>query len=403
MALKPIGVSQLNDYLSRVIGSDPIMSNVLIKGEASGVKYHYTGHVYFSLVDGASKLNCFLHKDSLSELNSAISDGMQLVCSGRITVYKAGGSYSLYVKSVEIAGEGDLAAAFVRMRDRLMEEGLFDPAHKKKLPVFPRNIGVVTASTGAAVKDIIKTLKSRNDVCGIKIFPCRVQGNGAAEEIADRIRFANEKHRELEILIVGRGGGSAEDLWPFNEEIVARAVYESEIPVISAVGHETDFSISDMAADVRAATPTAAAQIAVPDTGELAENIAHTASAMKRQIENTFMFNKMKAENCISQVGNLLEKKVIQSKNSLEHCRLLLEENHPFRVLEKGYSVVETETGRVISDSSDLIPGADYRIIFKRGKGVFRFIRQESGNTVSERRENATKGCTDEKKHVDKL
>ena len=158
-------------------------------------------------------------------------------------------------------------------------------------------------------------------------------------DAADRIRFANEKYRELEILIVGRGGGSAEDLWPFNEEIVARAVYESEIPVISAVGHETDFSISDMAADVRAATPTAAAQIAVPDTGELAANMAHTVSAMKRQIENTFMFNKMKAENCISQVGNLLEKKVIQSKNSLEHCRLLLEENHPFKVLEKGYSV----------------------------------------------------------------
>mgnify|MGYP000411932460 FL=1 len=235
----------------------------------------------------------------------------------------------------------------------------------------------ISASTGAAVRDIVKTLKSRNDVCSVKIFSCRVQGASAAEEIADRIRFVNEEHKDTEILIVGRGGGSAEDLWAFNEEIVARAIYESDIPVISAVGHETDFSIADMAADVRAATPTAAAQIAVPDTAELAESIENTAMFIKKQTENIFAFNAMKAQNYISQVENALGNKVTHNKNRVEQCRLMLEGNHPFRIMEKGYSIVENMQGNLISDSNDLKEGSDYRVIFNRGKAVFRFLRQE--------------------------
>ena len=265
MALKPVTVSQLNEYISRILSTDPLLGNISVKGEISNLKYHSSGHVYFSMIDDSSKINCFLPASYARNLNFQLGDGMEITVHGYINVYKKGGAYTLFIRTTEVSGEGNLSLAFELLKNKLEQEGLFDPAHKKRIPEFPRKVGVVTSATGAAVRDIIKIISSRTKLVDVTVFPVLVQGSEAAANMADTLDMINEKFRDIDVLILGRGGGSSEDLWAFNEEKLARAVYRSDIPIISAVGHETDFSICDFVADLRAETPTAAAEIAVPD------------------------------------------------------------------------------------------------------------------------------------------
>lgn len=293
MALRPVTVSQLNEYISRVLSTDPLLGNISVTGEISNLKFHGSGHVYFSLIDGNSKVNCFLPSSYAENLSYAPGDGLEVTVQGYINVYKKGGTYTLFVKNIEVSGEGNLSMAFDILKKKLDKEGIFDKEHKKPIPKFPKKLGVVTSETGAAVRDIIKIIKSRTRLTDVTVFPVLVQGQKAAADIAGTLDMINEKFPDTDVLIVGRGGGSSEDLWAFNEEILARAVYRSEIPIISAVGHEIDITICDFAADMRAETPTAAAEMAVPDDGKLREDIELSRRNLLTQLKNKTSYYEM--------------------------------------------------------------------------------------------------------------
>ena len=375
MPLKPISVSQLNEYISRVLVTDPLLGNVTVKGETSGVKYHQSGHVYFSLVDARARVNCFLNRELAADLRFRVADGMEVTIVGSVSVYQKGGSYSLYVRSLETEGAGSLQLAFEEMKQKLSAEGLFDPAKKKPLPFFPDHIGIVTSETGAAIRDMMKNIKPRNNHVSVTVFPVLVQGDAAAGQIARAIRTANEKFPYLDVLIVGRGGGSPEDLWAFNEEVVARAIYGSEIPVISAVGHEIDFTISDMAADVRAETPTKAAVIAVPDLDQLEEELEKRRSLIERQLDNGVMFQELRIDNLIRSMRSALENRIDRRQKDVEKLRIQLELNDPRKILENGYSILEDEAGRVMTDAGDLQTGGVYRVRLARGSAEMKALR----------------------------
>ncbi|MDY3240279.1 MAG: exodeoxyribonuclease VII large subunit [Anaerovoracaceae bacterium] len=367
MALRPVSVTQLNDYIGRVLQTDPLLGNISVIGEISNLKYHSSGHVYFSLVDEGSKVNCFLPSSYAQTLPWRLGDGMEAVVRGYINVFKKGGTYTLFVRSLEVSGDGSLAAAFQLLKDKLQQEGLFDPAHKKPIPVFPKKVGIVTSETGAAVRDILKIIQSRTKMTDVIVFPVLVQGEGAAADISAMLDYINENYTDIDTLIVGRGGGSMEDLWAFNEEPVARAIYRSRIPVISAVGHETDFTISDFAADKRAETPTAAAELAVPDDEKLKEKLQWHRQNLLLQLENKVRYQRLRADQCRLDLQVLLRSRLDMYRHELEKRRLLLEENSPKRLLARGYAVVESADGRMVASVSDLHEGSDYRIRMQDG------------------------------------
>ena len=257
--------------------------------------------------------------------------------------------------------------AFQLMKEKLEKEGLFDAAHKKSIPAFPRKIGVLTSETGAAVQDIIKIIRSRNDLVDIFVFPVLVQGEGAAQNIADALEFVNRNYKDIDTLIVGRGGGSQEDLWAFNEEVLARAIYASEIPVISAVGHEIDFSISDFVADMRAETPTAAAEMAVPDLNEFRNKLDQFRDTLLKELQSRLRYDELRTDTVLKQMRTEFDRKLTEHLHKLEKLKLILEENAPFRIMEKGYSVIEDPKGRVIRSGKELTDG-EYNVIFKDGK-----------------------------------
>lgn len=367
MALRPVTVSQLNEYIARVIATEPLLGAVVVKGEISNLKYHSAGHVYFSIIDSASKINCFLPRDYAEKLNDMLYDGLEVTITGSVSVFKKNGTYSIYVKNIEASGAGNLAIAFEQMKEKLSKEGLFDPSHKKPIPEFPNKVGVITSPTGAAVKDILKIIQSRNNFVDVTIFPVLVQGDASAEDIASMIDYVNANYDDIDTLIVGRGGGSADDLWAFNEEIVARSIYASRIPVISAVGHEIDFTISDFVADLRAETPTSAGQIAVPDVNQLRDKLKELREGLYVQLANKLMYNRLLTDNLISDMKSQLNNKITRLQNQTEHCRVILEENNPSRILDHGYSVLVTEEGQVISSVNQLNTDDTYRITLKDG------------------------------------
>ena len=366
MALRPITVTQLNDYIARVFDSDTLLMNVAVTGEISNLKYHSSGHVYFSLNDENSKVNCFLPSSYVRTLKYELGDGLEITATGKINVYRKGGYYSLFVRNVQVAGEGGLSMAFQLMKEKLEKEGLFDPAHKKPIPAFPHKIGILTSSTGAAVKDIIKIIRSKNELVDIMVFPVQVQGDGAAADIAGMLKFVNDNYDDIDTLIVGRGGGSQEDLWAFNEEILARAIYDSRIPVISAVGHEIDFSISDFVADLRAETPTAAADIAVPDIKELVDRLDKFSSEMLLNLKNVLRVGELKVEQAYSRMKQDMDLLLLNRYNEIERFKLILEQNDPHRIMERGYTVIESD-GHVIRSPEELKDG-EYDIVFRSGK-----------------------------------
>lgn len=284
-----LSVTDVNKYIKDLFTIDGFLNNVTVKGEISNLKIHGRGHLYFSLKDENSKINCVMFNYA-PKVSFELNDGMSVQVKGRVNVYEASGSYQIYVNEMTNDGVGNLYQLFEELKKRLNNEGLFDETHKQKLPRIPKKIGVITAPTGAAVKDIISTINKRYPLCEILIFPTLVQGDGAKENIVKMIEKANET--DVDLIILGRGGGSIEDLWAFNEEIVARSIYNSKIPIISAVGHEIDFTISDFVADLRAPTPTGAALMAVPDQYEIMRYL----NEYKGRITNV-LNNKLKRAN----------------------------------------------------------------------------------------------------------
>jgi exodeoxyribonuclease VII large subunit len=390
MALKPVTVSELNRYLSRIIETDPILSMAAVRGEISAPRRSASGHLYFTLKDESSRISCMIPADELAEMHLEPADGMEVTVRGRVHVYMRGGSYTLIVKSMEAEGEGSLQIAFQKLKEKLEKEGLFDPAHKKPIPPFPSAVGVITSGTGAAVRDILKNLTMRNDFADILVFPVLVQGDQAASDIASAIRYANRVHPELDVLIVGRGGGSIEDLWAFNEEAVARAVYDSEIPVISAVGHEIDFTISDMTADLRAETPTKGAVLAVPDTHLLKEELEKTKQVLSWRAGGKLQNAGLAASEQRSRLMLGIRNRLQNAEHELKQLNILLKANHPERILQQGYSMLEDQDGRVISDISQLqISGsgqdhpAVYHLIMKNGRAEITVVSKEDRKSES--------------------
>lgn len=367
MALKPVTVTQLNEYISRVLGTDPLLSNISVTGEISNLKFHSSGHVYFSMIDQSSKVNCFLPASCFRNLAYTLGDGLNVTVRGYINVYKKGGAYTLFIRELEVAGEGDLSTAFELLKKKLQEEGLFDPSFKKKIPAFPKKIGILTSKTGAAVRDMVKIIQSRTKAVDVIIFPVPVQGTGAATQMADMLDHVNENFYDIDTLIIGRGGGSAEDLWPFNEEILARAIFRSRIPVISAVGHEIDFSISDFVADLRAETPTAAAEKAVPDDSQIIRSLDTYRSQLNSALKNKVMYHQMSLKSCIQDMRSVLIRRIDRSEHEIKQNLITLEENNPSNILSKGYTFMEGPDGKVVASASDMEEGGRYRIYFRDG------------------------------------
>ncbi|MCI8285065.1 MAG: exodeoxyribonuclease VII large subunit [Firmicutes bacterium] len=400
MALKPIKVSQLNKYIGRVLSTDPILGNVCVTGEISNLKYHNMGYIFFTLKDENSKISCFVSAAAAENLRYELSDGMEIIVYGYVSVYERGGYYSLNVSDVQISGEGNLNAAYRALYDKLLKEGIFDADKKKPIPAFPKKVCIVTSETGAAVKDILKITRSRNDVVNIMVYPCLVQGERAAAEIASAISDINLRFKDTDLIITGRGGGSLEELWAFNEEIVARSIFASDIPVISAVGHETDFCISDYAADMRAETPTAAAMM-LPDTFALRAYTEDIVRNMKKSMGRVILMK----ENSLKRYDGAVFRSVIKNridtkdyrlkliyagvKNDIklrvesmagrvENIMLMLEAANPEKILNRGYAIVsDGNTGRIIQSMEDAKGINKINLRFKDGE--LSLLVEESG------------------------
>ena len=382
-------VSELNARIKGLIESDPALGSVCVRGELSNYKIYPSGHHYFTLKDAESSLRCVMFRSAASKLRFRPESGMGVTVCGRVSVYPRDGAYQLYCEELIPEGAGDLQLAYEQLKERLRREGLFDPAHKKPIPRYPERIAVITSSAGAAVHDIIRVLRKRWPVAKVLLLPVRVQGVEAPPEIVGAIRYAN-RHRLADLIITGRGGGSIEDLWAFNDERVARAIYESELPVISAVGHEPDVTIADFVADLRAATPSNAAELAVPDMSELREALS-AARARLDQAVNRRLSERRKG------LEELASRRVMQSPTGfidqrrleLDSIRLRLDAAamarlgrerqefsrlaakldalSPLKVLGRGYSIALDAGGRAVKDAGRLSPGERLELRFSKG------------------------------------
>jgi len=369
-------VTETNKYIKDLMSKDNVLRGLWIKGEISNYKHHYSGHMYFTLKDENSVIKCVMFKNSNMYLKFVPENGMKVIAGGYISVFERDGQYQLYVQEMQPDGLGSLHIAFEQLKRKLEEEGLFDPAHKKKLPFLPRSVGVITSSTGSVIRDIINVTRRRFDGMNIKILPVAVQGTTAAGEVASAIRKLNEQ-KCVDVIIIARGGGSLEELWAFNEEVVARSIYDSEIPIISAIGHETDFTIADFVADVRAPTPSAAAEIAVPEKQILIQSIDDFRKRLKKSLYRLIEYNRtrlnaLKGSAALSQPLNRVyqERMRLDSLNrQMYHgLKLNLEKNmgrfsmlaaklnalSPLSVVSRGYSIVRDIDGNLIKSINDV-------------------------------------------------
>lgn len=379
-------VSQINGYVKKILDHNIILNNVWIKGEISNFKHHYSGHLYITLKDEGGVLKAVMFRGSAQSLNFEPSDGMKVLARGRISVYEAGGSYQLYIEEMIPDGVGELYIAYEQLKKQLEEEGLFRPEHKNPIPKFPKRVGVVTASTGAAVRDIINVITRRYPMAEIVIYPAQVQGVGAAESVVKAIEYFNATN-EVDTLIVGRGGGSIEDLWAFNEEITARAIFNSKIPIISAVGHETDFTIADFVADLRAPTPSAAAEIAVPsmielrnrintDKNRISQNIVKRIESCKLLLKRFKMRTPkdriddyyLKIDSLVKSMDNCIKMKTMSLRRQLAEQAAKLDALSPLQTLSRGYSIPTKEDGTVIRSANDMEKGMEFTLRMKDGQ-----------------------------------
>lgn len=367
--MNPFSITQFNDYVSKKLNGDPNLKNLPLIGEVSGISTS-GGHMYFSLKDENSVLRAVIWRSNISRIDtSLIKNGSRIVALGDISAYARGGNYSFSIRMVESFGEGDLAKEYNRVKKLLESEGLFSREHKKPIPRFVKRIGVITSDTGAAIEDIKKIITSKNDYADIIIFPTLVQGIGSPASIIKSIETANNYSKSIkciDVLIIGRGGGSAEDLAAFNDEGVARAIFASKIPTISAVGHESDVSISDWVADARAETPTAAADMAAINTFELREQIARN----KQELKNSIAYKiKMERNNIKIQREHLIHAmngEIREMRLRIDKAVIALKENNPTNVLSKGYALV-TKNDKVVSDMSNIALDEIYTIVMADG------------------------------------
>ena len=397
-----LSITQINEYIRGKMDEDRLLLQLAVRGEISNYKMYPSGHHYFTLKDENAALKCVMFKTSASKLRFRPENGMKVIAMGRITVYPRDGAFQLYCSAMSMDGIGDLYAAFEQLKAKLAAQGLFAPEHKKPLPQFPKTIGIVTSSAGAAVHDMLRILKKRYPIVKVRLLPVRVQGAEAPGEIAAAIRYANH-YKLADLLIVGRGGGSIEDLWAFNDERVAYAIYASEIPVISAVGHEPDVTISDYVADLRAATPSNAAELAVPDQAALQQSMDAAASAMAAALSGKLRHVRQRlhvlaqSPALVSPTGYLE-----QRQQSLEHLksRLIgaqmqqiqrkkqryigntakLDAMSPLKVLTRGYSIVSADDGTIVRSVRQTAPGREVQVMLSDGslRATVSDIKEES-------------------------
>ncbi len=375
MEIKPITVQELNKYIKQKIDGDEFLNNVYVKGEISNFKLHYTGHMYFTLKDENSLIKCIMFKSYTSYLQFMPKDGMKVIILGSVSVFERDGVYQIYCKAMKEDGIGSLYEEYQKLKAKLEKEGLFDDLHKKKIPLFPKTIGVITSSTGAVIRDIINVSTRRNPNVHIRLLPVPVQGPGAAEQIAIAIKKMNEESL-ADVIIIGRGGGSLEDLWPFNEEIVARAIYDSKLPIISAVGHETDFTIADFVADLRAPTPSAAAELAVPNIDDVKYTIMTYQNRYKIGLKRKVELMKLRYEKCMTRrvfkeplqkinekaitldmlvksIQSNTNNKIIKAKSEFAKLISKLDALSPLKTLARGYIIAE-KNNKLITKTSDV-------------------------------------------------
>lgn len=388
--MKILSVSQVNMYIKALLDEIPQVKNVYICGEISNFKHYYnSGHMYFTLKDDKSQLKAVMFKNDNYRLKFTPENGMKVICFGQVGVYERDGVYQLYCRDMQPDGVGALTIAFEQLKVQLAQEGLFDEEHKKAIPKYPQKIGVATSKMGAAVEDIKNVISRRYPLCEIIIVPTMVQGESAAQDIADSIRFIDE-NLGVDTIIVGRGGGSLEDLWAFNTEIVARAVYACKTPIISAVGHETDFTISDFVSDMRAPTPSAAAELAVPDIKSLIFQLNNFSVSIEKsldfkisQCENSIkrykdFFSKSNVDLFYANIRNKMAQyneklknsitRIIENQtNTLSKNAEMLDNLSPLKILSRGYSVVKNEKSDIVTDSENINVGDNVEIILSNG------------------------------------
>lgn len=385
-----LSITQLNDYIRNMMDTDPRLAQVAVRGEISNYKIYPSGHHYFTLKDEGGALRCVMFKGNAIRLRFRPENGMKLIAMGRVGVYPRDGVYQLYCTALAVDGIGDLYTAFEQLKKKLSAQGLFDPSHKQTLPHYPGTIGIVTSSAGAAVHDMLRILRKRYPLVQVRLLPVRVQGEEAPGEIAAAIRYAN-RYQLADLLIVGRGGGSLEDLWAFNEEIVAKAIFDSRIPVISAVGHEPDITISDYVADLRAATPSNAAELAVPDQDALRQSLDAMLSTMEgalsRQLKAAAQHLNILSRSTVLQsptgyidqrvkAVQLLKSRMAASQNQViarckERCissAAKLDAMSPLKVLSRGYTMAQNAQGNVIRKAEQITVGETLRLHFFDGK-----------------------------------
>jgi len=389
MAQNVLSITQVNEYIRAMMEQDALLVNLAVTGEISNYKVYPSGHHYFTLKDENAALRCVMFKGSAFKLKFRPENGMKVIAMGRISVYPRDGGYQLYCNAMVLDGAGDLYAAFEQLKAKLAAQGLFDPAHKKPLPKYPGAIGIVTSSAGAAVHDMLRILRKRYPLTKVRLLPVRVQGVEAPGEIASAIYYANHYHL-ADLLIVGRGGGSIEDLWAFNDERVAKAIYDSQIPVISAVGHEPDVTISDFVADLRAATPSNAAELAVPDQDALRQTLdtmaAAMATALQRQLKAhrkhlqmlsdspamqspiVYIEQRRKALTLVSsRMLSVQNQTINRHRQKFLTYTAKLDAMSPLKVLTRGYAMAQSEAGELIRSVQQVKAGDTLHIALSDG------------------------------------
>ena len=394
MSQQVLSVTQINEYIRGMMDEDALLAGVAVKGEISNYKVYPSGHHYFTIKDEGAALKCVMFRSSAVRLKFRPENGMKIIAMGKISVYPRDGAYQLYCTAMTLDGVGDLYAAFEQLKEKLSRQGLFDPVHKKPLPQYPGTIGIITSSAGAAIHDMLRILRKRYPLTQVRLLPVRVQGAEAPGEIAAAIAYANHFHL-ADLLIVGRGGGSIEDLWAFNDEQVARAIFDSEIPVISAVGHEPDVTISDFVADLRAATPSNAAELAVPDQDglrQLLDSVSESmVTALQRQLKASrrqldilraspalqspivYIGQRKKAlELLSSRLGSSGQQVINRHRQRFIAYTAKLEAMSPLKVLTRGYAMAQTSTGEVIRSTSQTQIGDTLNVIV--GDGSFETV-----------------------------
>lgn len=389
MNIEPISVTELNRYMKEKVAGDEFLNNVYVKGEISNFKNHYTGHMYFTLKDENSLIKCIIFKSYAEKLKFMPKDGMKVMLFGSVSVFERDGVYQIYGKAMQEDGVGSLYTAYEELKAKLEKEGLFSPMYKKPIPRMPKCIGVLTSNTGSVIRDIINVSTRRNPEVYIRLLPVPVQGEGAAEKIVKAIQTMNEQ-RLADVIILARGGGSLEDLWPFNEEIVARAIFASELPVISAVGHETDFTIADFVADLRAPTPSAAAELAVPNKQEVVLKLENLQNRYKMALKKKTELMRMRYEKCMTrrvfkEPMQMIQEKYLwvdmrtkrminainqryQAKKSLALEQFAkLDALSPLKTLTRGYTITK-KGDKVIKKATELSKDDEITIRFLEGE-----------------------------------